>query len=232
VPRPQAPEVFRALLGRNPGLGALRAAVEARVAYSGKAVTLPGVLVLDGFGGFRLELLDPLDRPLAILFVEGGRLVQFRPSLNWAASLGVLPGACRGVGPGDWVAAVLASSIGPLAGERLADRGAWGGGRILERDRGGEVFESLRYREQGGELRPWLVSWFCDDDVVMQLRVREWAQGSTWRVPARFELEYPKAGLSVSLELREVEGNPPPSTQPLRPQLGDDVIWTSWKLPQ
>ena len=130
-PAPASGEVYRALLGHNIGLNSVRAVAEARISFAGQEVSLPGVLLLDSFGGFRLDLLDPLDRPLAILFVEGGRIVHYRPGPRLAASLGVFPDGCRGVDPADWVTALLASSLGPVAGESLADSGLWGSGRAL-----------------------------------------------------------------------------------------------------
>ena len=30
----------------------------------------------------------------------------------------------------------------------------------------------------------------------------------------------------------EIEGNPPPSSQPLRPRLGSEIRWTGWNLPR
>lgn len=231
-PAPTPAAVFQALLGRNPGLTSLRAVVEVRVSFSGREATFPGVLLLDALEGFRVDLLDPLDRPLALLFVDDGRIVHYRPAQRLAASLGVLPAECRGVDPADWVAAVTASSAGPVDGERLADRGLWGGERSLERRRGGTLLQSVRYRDEGGRLRPRLVSWYCDEEPVQQLRLGDWLEAAPWQVPGRIDIEYPKAGLAVRIELREVEGNPPPTGQPLRPRLGSDVGWTSWNLPR
>lgn len=231
-PSPSPLEVYRALLGRNQGLQSVRAVAEVGVAFAGREVSLPGVLNLDAFGGFRLDLLDPLDRPLAILFIEEGRIVQYRPAQRQAASLGVFPRECGGVGPADWVGAVVASSLGPVAGERLGLRAHWRGERSLERVRDGELRQSVRYRVEGGEPLARLVSWYCGDEVVMQARLRDWLAGPGWRLPARIEIGYPKAGLSVTVELREIEGNPPASGQSLRPDIGGDVRWTSWNLPR
>ena len=82
-PAPTPVEVYRSLLGHNQGLTSLRAVAEARLSFAGREVSLPGVLMLDSFGGFRLDLLDPLDRPLAILFADGGRIVHYRPGPAW-----------------------------------------------------------------------------------------------------------------------------------------------------
>ncbi|MHB8834712.1 MAG: hypothetical protein ACYC9Y_03260 [Candidatus Methylomirabilia bacterium] len=231
-PAPAPGEVYHALLGRNSGLTSLRAVAEARLSFVGREVSLPGVLVLDSFGGFRLDLLDPLDRPLAILFAEGGRIVHYRPGPGLAASLGVFPEGCRGVDPADWVPAILASSIGPVAGERLVDRGIWGAGRVLELHRDRKLRQSVRYRNDAGQSIPRQVSWYCEQDVVLQVRLSEWVQGPNWRLPSRFEIEFPKAGLAITLELAEIEANPPPSNQPLHPQLGSEIRWTAWNLPQ
>ena len=51
-------------------------------------------------------------------------------------------------------------------------------------------------------------------------------------LPSRIEVDYPKAGLSVTVELREIEGNPPATGQPLRPEIGADVRWATWNLPR
>jgi hypothetical protein len=231
-PAPTPVEVYRSLLGHNQGLTSLRAVAEARLSFGGREVSLPGVLMLDSLGGFRLDLLDPLDRPLAILFADGGRVVHYRPGPGLAASLGVFPEGCRGIDPADWVSAVLASSILPVAGERLADRSLWGAGRALERHRGGELYQSIHYRDAGGQPSPSLISWYCDEEPVLQMRQFDWVQGPDWRLPSRFEILFPKADLQIAVELREIEGNPPPTNQPFRPRLGSEIRWTSWNLPR
>jgi hypothetical protein len=231
-PAPSPEAVFRSLLGRNPGLSSVRAVAEASISFAAREVTLPGVLALDALGGFRLELLDPLDRPLAIVFAEEGRVVQYRPSQGLASSLAVFPADCRGVDPADWVSAIVGSSLAPVAGERLADRALWGADRSLERSRGDELRQSVRYRGGGGNPRPSSISWYCGEEPVLQLRVREWIASGAWELPSRFEIEYPKAGLAVRIELREIEGNPPPTGQPFRPRLGPEIGWSSWNLPR
>lgn len=232
VPPSPPEEVFRGVLGSNPGLSSLRAVVEARISSAGREISLPGVLQLDGLGGFRLELLDPLDRPVAVLYAEEGRVVQYRPALQLGASLGVFPAECRGVAPDAWVAAVLASRLAPAAGEKFLDRAVWGSDRSLEIHRGGEMRQSIRYRFLEGRPVPRTVSWYCGEDAVLQLRLREWVGGADWRLPTRFEVEYPKAGLLVRLELREIEANPSPSGGPLRPEPGASTRWTTWDLPR
>jgi hypothetical protein len=231
-PAPTPAEAYRALLGSNPGLTSLRAVSETRILFAGKEVSLPGVLLLDSYGGFRLDLLDPLDRPLAMLFAEEGRVVSFRPAQALASSLGVLPVSCRGIETSAWVPAILASSLTPAAGERIVDRRIWGVGRVLERRRGSELYQSIGYGSRGGQALPQLVSWYCDEEPVLQLRFREWATGTAWRLPTRFDILYPKAGLEIRVDLSEIEGNPPPSSQPLRPKLGPEIRWTNWYLPQ
>lgn len=231
-PAPAPGEVYRALLGHNSGLTSVRAVAEARISFAGREVSLPGVLVLDSYGGFRLDLLDPLDRPMAILFSEGGRIVHYRPGQQLAASLGVFPEGCRGVDPADWVPAILASSIVPVAGERLVDKRFWGIGSALELHRDGKLRQSVRYGNDAGQSTPRQISWYCEEDPVLQVRLREWVQGSTWRLPSRFDVEFPKAGLAIVMELSEIEANPPPSNQPLLPRLGPEIRWTAWNLPQ
>ena len=229
---PTPGEVYRSLLGHNVGLTSVRAVAEARISFAGQEVSLPGVLLLDSFGGFRLDLLDPLDRPLAILFVEGGRIVHYRPGAGLAASLGVFPDGCRGVDPADWAPAILASSIDPVAGESLTDSRLWGSGRALGLQRGGKLHQSIRYGDEVGQAIPRLISWYCEEDPVLQVRLREWVQGPTWRLPSRFEIEYPKAGLAIRIELSEIEVNIPSSNLPFLPRLGSEIRWTAWNLPQ
>jgi hypothetical protein len=231
-PAPSPVEVYRSLLGHNIGLTSVRAVAEARISFAGREVSLPGVLLLDSFGGFRLDLLDPLDRPLSILFADGGRIVHYRPGPRLAASLGVFPDGCRGVGPADWAPAILASSIDPVAGESLADRGLWGSGRVLELHRGGKLYRSIRYSGELGQATPGLISWYCEEDPVLQVRLREWVKGPTWRLPSLFDIEYLKAGLAIRIELSEIEVNPPPSNQPFLPRLGTEIRWTAWNIPQ
>ena len=231
-PAPTPLAVYQALLGRNPGLTSLRAVAEARISFAGREVSLPGVLLLDTLGGFRLDLLDPLDRPVAILFAEDSRIVNYRPGPALAASLGVFPAECRGIDPADWVSSILASSIVPVAGETLADHGLWGSGRALERRRGGGIHQSIRYDTVAGEARPRQISWYCGEETVLQVRLHEWVQTAAWRLPTRFEVRFPKAGLALEVELREIEGNPPASGRPFVPRLGTEIRWTSWNLPQ
>jgi len=231
-PPPSSAEIHRSLLGHNIGLTSVRAVAEARISFAGQEVSLPGVLRVDSFRGFRLDLLDPLDRPLAILFVDDSRIVHYRPGPKLAASLGVFPAGCRGVDPADWVPALLASSIAPVAGERLVDSGLWGGGRTLELHRGGKLHQSIRYGSEAGQQLPRQISWYCEEDPVLQVRVREWVHGPGWSLPSRFEIAYPKAGLAIRMELSEIEANPPASSQPLLPRLGSEIRWTAWNLPQ
>jgi outer membrane lipoprotein-sorting protein len=223
-------EAHRALLGRNAGLQSLRATVEARIAFAGSEVSLPGVLLLNGLSGYRLELLDPLDRPLAIFYADSQGVVQYRPAQQFGASLATLPPGCRGVDPADWVRAVLASSAGPSFGETEQLHSFLG--RSLERRRGGEQWQTIRYSVEGGEARPTTVSWFCGDDPVMQLRFRGWRPDPRWRLPARVDLSYPKAGLSVRIDFKEVEANPAPTGQPFFPHVPADTRWAAWNLPQ
>jgi hypothetical protein len=229
---PSPAEVYRAIFGRNPGLTSVRAVAEARLSFAGREVSLPGVLLLDSLGGFRLDLLDPLDRPLAILFAAEGRVVHYRPGPGLAASLGVFPAECRGVDPADWVSALLSSQVAPAAGERLVDRGLWLDGRVLERHRGGELQQSSRYAAGGALALPRLISWYCGEEPVLQVRLLDWTVSSEWRLPSRFEIDFPRAGLVIGMELGEIEGNPPPSGQPFRPPLGSEIRWTTWNLPK
>jgi hypothetical protein len=224
-------EISARIFGGNAGLRSLRAVVEARFSYAGRDVTVPGVLLLDALEGFRLDLLDPLDRPLAMLFTDGPRIVQLRPSAGIAASLGVFPAAC-GVGPQDWVAGVIASSPAPRAGEVPAVHGLFGGDYALERSTAAKGRHSVRFKMENGEPVPLLFSWYCGDDAALQLRVREWVQVGTWRFPRVIEVKYLLAGFSVRMELREIEGNPALGGQPLQPRVSDTTRWTTWRLPQ
>jgi hypothetical protein len=225
-------ELYARLLGANAGLSSLRAVVEARLSYAGRRISMPGVLLLDTLGGFRLDLLDPLDKPVAMIFSEGGRIVQYRPGTGIAASLGVFPEDCRGVAPEDWVSAILASSTGPQGGERLAVRRLFAGDQILERWRKEGLYESVRFRVEGGEPQPRVFSWYCGEDEALRLKVTQPpASGAERRLPPAFEVGFVKAGLTVALELREVETNPVLSGSPVRPRLAEGTRWTTWRLP-
>lgn len=230
-PETSPAEVYARVLGANPGLSSLRAVVEARLTYAGRRISLPGVLILDSLGGFRLDLLDPLDRPTAMIYSEGGRVVQYRPGTGVAASLGVFPSDCRGVSPEDWVAAILASGAGPVEGEQVGVRRVFSGDQFLERSRGGMLYESVRLRQEGGELVPRVYTWHCDGDPVLKMQVGRWLAAGERRLPAALEIEYLKTGLTVALELREMESNPSLSGSPVRPRLADSTRWTSWRLP-
>lgn len=224
-------EIYAAALGANAGLTSLRSVVEARLSYAGRRISLPGVLLLDTLGGFRLDLLSPLDRPVAMIFSDEGRVVQYRPGTGVASSLGVFPGECRDVAPHDWVAAVLASSSGPPAGERLSARRLFRGDRVLERWRDGALYQSIRLREEEGLLVPRVSTWYCDGEPVLEAETRGWVQGGGRRLPSSLEISYVKAGLTVALELREIEGNPSLSGSPIRPRLAEGTRWSSWRLP-
>lgn len=225
-----AADVHRALLGKNPGVTALRALVEARVTYAGNAVSLPGALLLERAAGFRLDLLDPLDRPAGILFAEGAELIQYRPAANSAASLRPFPEECRGVRPADWVPVLLSSSAGPEAGtsEQLGSRPF--GNSVLERFGTDGTRQIIWFRPAGEELLPTKVSWHCGDETLLELRVRSWLAGSPVRFPARLEVSYPLAGYQLRLDVKEIQANPPPAGD-LLPRIGPDVRWWVWRLP-
>ena len=237
VPKPPAGterspgEVYARLLGANPGLTSLRAVVEARLSYAGRRVSLPGVLLLDALGGFRLDLLDPLDRPVAMFFSEGGRIVQYRSATGVAASLGVFPGDCRAVAPEDWVAAVLASSTAPAPGERLSVRRFFSGDPLLERWRQGALYQTVRFREAGDDLQARRATWYCEDEPVLEMKIPSSVAAGERRLPSTLEIEYVKAGLTVALELREVETNPALADSAVRPRLAASTRWTTWRLP-
>lgn len=223
--------VHRAVLGRNEGLSSLRAVVEARISFAGNQLSLPGVVQMQRAGGFRLDLLDPLDRPVLILFPEERNIVQYRPSLKFAASLSPFANECRGLDSASWVAAVLAGSPVPVAGEQERLGRLWGK-RYLTRSWQGELRQSVRYEEAGEELRPTLVSWYCAGEPVLQLKILDWQRDPSWRLPSRIEIDYLKAGLQIQIELKETEANPPPNGEPLLPPIGSDTIWSVWNLPQ
>jgi hypothetical protein len=55
--------------------------------------------------------------------------------------------------------------------------------------------------------------------------------GGERRIPGALEVVYLKTGLTVALELREIESNPSLSGSPVRPRLAESTRWTSWRLP-
>ncbi len=229
--RPGAVEVREALLARNAGIGELRALVEARISFAGREASFPGVLLLRRPGGFRLDLLDPLDRPLAIVFAEGDRLVQYRPAEGLAASLGPFPGGCSGLGAGEWAGTVLADGAPFHPGERPRISSFFGW-RSLEISRAGQLRQSLRYEDREGGPRPIRASWYCEEEPVMELRLGAPLEGARWRLPRSFSVAWPRAGLSVKVDLREVETGAAPGRVPLAPRVDPGTRWTVWNVLQ
>lgn len=226
-----ADEAHRALLGPNPGLRAVRAFAEVGIRYLGRVVSLPAALVVDQGKGFRIDLLDPFDRPLAIVFADRGRIVQYRPAANEASALSLFPEACGGLDPALWTAALLASSAGPDDRVRERVRRTWSGDYLLERSLGPELVHAVRFDDVDGRPQATRNAWYCSDGLVMTLRVERWLEDSPWRLPAVFEVDYAHAGLRVRFELLAVDVNPmaTPATGP-RPAPG--TRWSPWELPR
>lgn len=218
-------------MGRNEGLNALRAVVEVRISYAGRRISFPGVLLLRRGEGFRLELLDPLDRPVMMIFPDVGGLVQYRPSLNSAAVVGTFSPECRSLDSAAWVSALLAATPALVDGGEEVSLRAFFGRRYLERSWKGDLRQRVRYQGEG-ELRPMVVSWHCNDEPVLQLTFLSWQDDPVWRLPEKVRIVYLKAGLEIGMTFRETESNPPFTGGPLIPGLGPDTQWSHWNLLQ
>ena len=91
---------MRALFAAEPVKGMLRGEAEITFKYFGRGVSLPGVVQLLGPSLFRFDLLDPFDRPAAIIFSDSGPMVQFQPMAMTAAIIDPHPEGCGDVSPG------------------------------------------------------------------------------------------------------------------------------------
>lgn len=223
----EAQGILEELFPPGAGVGNLRGEAEVGLSYKGRSVTLPAALLISREGKFRIDLLDPLDRPVAIIFSQGERIVQYRPRTRTAALLNLLPQACRTVLAGDWVSFVLGS--GPVGGEREGFESVrWFGGDSLVKYEWGTLSVKIEYREKGEETFPSRVSWYCGDEVAVRLQYGEGKVGG--EDPVRFRVEYPRAGLRIDVRLGRHETGMPLPEKVFHPPLPAGTRWQGWDL--
>jgi len=226
--RPDAETVLGALFPPGEGAGTLRGEAEVTISMAGRSVSMPGAILLGNSGAFRIDLLDPLDRPVVIIFSEGERIVQYRPAAAEAAALDPLPGACRSVLPGGWVPFVLGSAPSG-ADEAPFEAVSWFGGDSLVKYEWGTISVKIDYLHDDDGSVPSRVGWYCADEVAMRL---EYGAGSAGRgsVPGRFTVEYPRARLKVEVRLGEHETGSPLPEALFHPRLPARTRWIGWDL--
>lgn len=222
-------EFFDILFPPGTGSAALRGEAEVTLSMAGRRVSLPGVLLLASPDRFRIDLLDPLDRPLAVIFSDGTRLVQYQPAASAAAFIVPVPPDCADVTPGAWVAPLLGDGEGTAAKGRWQLQSGWGGTRLVR-------YEAATLRQEAGfdegatppELRS--LSWYCGGRPVLRLQIPSYIGGGKDRLPEGFDISYPASGLVVSARFRQVESTEAPAEQLLAPSLPDRTSWTTWDL--
>ncbi len=221
--------VYDAVLGSNPVLTAMRAEAEVTISFMGKGISLPGVVLLRKPDNFRVDLLDPLDRPAVLIFAEGESLVQYRPAASLAFSLKPFPPGCREGNQGAWVAAVLAGGKHSETRGRYRVRSFWGR-NYLERYREGELQERIRYREEETGAVPVEATWFCDGEPALRVELRDYRTEGSVRLPGNFTVSFPLAHLTISFRLGPVEGNPRFDEGLFHPRLGPGTQRKHWKF--
>jgi hypothetical protein len=211
-------ELFPGDVGRT-----LRGEAEVTLSLAGRSVSMPGALLLGGSGNFRIDLLDPLDRPAAIIFTGDGRIVQYRPAAREAAALAALPAACGALAPDVWVPYALGSVP---SGEQGFEAVSWFGKTSLVRYERGRMTARIEYAGRDGAGVPTRISWFCGDEIAMRLR---WDGGEAGGSRG-FTVEYPLARLKVKIRLGESETGIPLPEALFRPPLPAGTRWTGWDL--
>lgn len=200
---------------------------EAALSAGGREVSLPAAVLLQAPASFRLDLLDPLDRPVAVLYADGAAVVQYRPRRSAASRLDPFPDGCRGLSPGDWVSYALGA--GPPPEERARFRAlSFLGRRSFQRLEGGELREEiLAGRRDGGGFFPARVIWYCGGDPAMLL---EPGYAGPAEGPRTVEIRYPRAGVRVVLALEDVRIEERFAGELLRPLLPEGTRWTTFDL--
>jgi len=209
------------------------AAAEGEVSLSlgGRRVSLPGAVVMAPPASFRVDLLDPLDRPAAVLFVDGQRIVQYIPAAASAAEVKPLPAECGDISTGDWVPYAVAAGPGP--GRRpLFKPLLWLGKVSFRRFAAGELREEIICGVEAGSWAVEKVTWYCGGAPVLRLKAASPDRGAGKGGPRSFTVQFPAAGLEMEFNLREIEEGAVPGEGLLRPVLPPGTRWTSFDLVQ
>jgi hypothetical protein len=227
---PESPEEILRSLSRPRERGyTLRGEAEVTLSLDGRRVSLPGAVLLRPPDRVRIDLLDPLDRPVAVIFSEDARLVYYQPGSATAAALFPLPRGCREVTPGRWVE-VLAGAVG--GGET---GGGWQvhslpGRKRLARYDAATLQQEIEWLDEGGELLPRSSVWYCDGEPVLRLRVTSFRREGPESLPVDFTVAFPGSGLVMAFRFTALETVGDLAEGLLTPALPRRVRWTSWDL--
>jgi hypothetical protein len=227
--RPSPEETVRELFPFPVGTGVLRGEAEVSLSLAGREVSLPAAFVFRAPEGFRLDLLDPFDRPAAVVYGDGLRLVQFRPAASAAALLRPLPDRCGNLAAGEWVAALLGTPPRVSGGGSYSRFSLWGAPRLL-RYEGGVLTQRIDYRQEDGAPVPREVTWYCREEAVLRLIFRSFLDLDGRRFPREFVVTFPRARLKMEFLLEAAEFVDAVDDGLLHPDLGPGVRWKEWTL--
>jgi hypothetical protein len=218
-------ELLNGLFPQGTVEGPRSAEAQVRISYGGRGVSLPAAAAFRPPSDIRIDILDPLDRPVAMIFLRNGQIVQYRPGDGVAAAVTLFPEGCRNVDAGAW--AGYAFGTGPDSEVRKSFRPPWLGLQELLRYSGGALAERIVYRKEGGRLRLKKVEWYCRGDVAMTLSPEDDAgKGLAWGG----SIAFPLGGLSIDLEVGEVMGLPGIDESFFRPRLPAATRWLEWRM--
>jgi len=226
----EVPEEILAALSRPRAAGeTLRGEAEVTLSLDGRRVSLPGAVLLRPPDKVRIDLLDPLDRPAAVIFAEDARLVYYQPGSATAAALFPLPRGCQEVAPGGWVE-VLAGAVG--GGET---GGGWQFHSLLGRKRlvrydAATLRQEIEWDDEGSELLPRSSVWYCDGEPVLRLRVSSFRREGAESLPVDFTVAFPGSGLVMAFRFTTLEAVGDLDEGLLTPTLPRRIRWTSWDL--
>ena len=207
----------------------LRGEAEVTLSLAGRKVSLPAVFLFRAPDAFRFDLLDPFDRPAAVVYSDGLRLVQYRPAASAAALLRPLPARCGAPAAGEWVAAVLGKPPRASKGGSYRAFSLWGDPRLL-RYEGGLLTQRIDYREEDGVPLPREVTWYCREEAVLRLAFRSFHDLAGRRLPREFVVTRPRARLQREFLLGEAEFVDAVDDGLLHPDPGPGVRWREWTL--
>jgi hypothetical protein len=224
-----AADTLQTLFPEGGGAGSLRGEAEVTVSFAGASVAFPAAVILQAPSSFRIDLLDPFDRPAAVIFSRGNDLVQYRPAAAEAALLRPLPDGCRSVTPDGWVPFVLGEGP-PPAGVDSYMTVKWLRGDSLVKYEWGTLAVKIDYRPDGERSSPSRVSWYCGEELAMRLEFGEMRPVGRGRIPGTFTVAYPGAGMKVSVALGAVEAGVKLDAAVLDPHLPRRTRWVEWDL--
>lgn len=229
---PEGPDEVLAALSRPRETGyTLRGEAEVTLSLKGRRVSLPGAVLLRPPDRVRIDLLDPLDRPAAVIFAEDARLVYYQPGSATAAALFPLPRGCREVTPGRWVEVLAGAVGGDEAGGEWQVHSLLGRRRLVRYD-AATLRQEIEWIDEGGELLPRSSVWYCDGEPVLRLRIRSFRREGAESLPVEFTAAFPASGLEMTFRFTALETVGDIAEGLLTPALPRRVRWTSWDLIQ